>query len=232
MTETTKTQKAKKVFDNLKYHVVDSTALLASSHPIFSTIDTMVAGMSDDVSINARLCITGLTYAGLGWVVGRGRDLSRKLFNITNKTRERTQQIHDSLYLATINLPLGVGLYVAAGETDIKKIAIGTGMGMLFGAFMGPWVGYAIDSFRDLTGLDECQRRLYPNFIRNLKPRVKKELAVALTVASVGLMSMVYALTPNDPKTLPAEDPAIQQTIPDYHSPKESLEQAIEDFEK
>jgi hypothetical protein len=186
-----------KFFDSLKFHVVDSTALLAASHPFFSAFEKIVAGMSNDVSLNTRIYITGLTYAGLGYVMGKGRDISRNLFNITNKTKEKIQQIHDSVYLASINLPLSVGLYTVAGETDIDKIVIGTGVGMGFGAFMGPWVGYAIDSYRDLTGLEKCERRAYPQVIRNLKPKTKKGLAGALTVASVGAMGLIYLMTPD-----------------------------------
>lgn len=221
-----------KKLENLKYHIVDSTAYLTASYPVYTAIDTMVAGIADDISINTRILGGVLTYGGLGWAIGKGRDLSKKMFKITDKTKERYQQIHDSLYLATINIPLGAGMYTLAGETDIKKIAIGTGLGVAFGLFMGPWIGYAVDSARDLIGLDECKRKFYPKSIQKLGPKIKKGLAVALTAASIGIMSLMYALSPNNPKIPETECLAIQEIAPDYHSPKESLEQAIEDFEK
>lgn len=218
----------KETVNNLKYHIVDSTALLASSHPIFSAFETMVVGMSDDVSINAKVYLTGLTYAGLGYITSRGRDLSRRLFNITDKTKERIQSLHDSAYLAAINLPLGIGLYTLAGETDIKKITIGTGIGMTFGAFMGPWVGYAIDSYRDLTGLKTCERRVYPNIIRNLRPRTKKCLAVVLTAASIGAMGLIYSLTPDNSEIVMNEKPAVQQAFENKSiNPNNSLEDSL-----
>jgi hypothetical protein len=204
----------RKVVDKLKYPMVDSTALLVASHPIFTAFETMVSGMSDDVSINTRLYITGLTYAGLGWGIGKVRDFSKSLFKITDETKEGIQQIHDSVYMAAVNLPLGFGIYTLAGETDIKKMAIGTGMGIVFGAFMGPWIGYAIDSYRDLTGLEQCERRAYPNFIKNLKPTAKKGLATMLTATSIGAMGVIYSLTPNsDTQAVYQEKLVIEQRI-------------------
>lgn len=106
------------------YHLVDSTALLASSHPIFGAFETLIVGMSYDVSLHTRLYTTGITYAGLGYLVGKGRDLSRTLFHVTSMTSEKIQQLHDSLYIAALNLPLSTCLYLAAGEHDTKRLLL------------------------------------------------------------------------------------------------------------
>lgn len=182
---------------NLKYHIVDSTALLTPSSPFFCAFETMGAGMSDDVSLNTRFYIAGLTYSGLGWLVSKGRDFSRKMFNITGAASEKIQQMHDSLYLAATNIPLSIGLYTAAGETDIKKIAAGTAFSIAFGLFMGPMVGYSIDAYRDLTGLESCERRTYPHCVRQLPSRTKKALAAGLVAAAIGTMGLIYWATPN-----------------------------------
>lgn len=214
---------AKKVVENLKYHVVDSTALLTLSHPFFTAFETMIAGMSTDISMNTRLYITGLTYLGLGYLTGKGRDFSRKTFNITDKTKERIQFIHDSVYLAAINLPISAGLYFAAGETDLEKIAIGTGMGIAFGAVMGPGVGYVIDAYRDLTGLKKCERWAYPKAIRNLNSKIKKGLAIALTAVSIGLMGLVYSLSPDAKIEMPAIEQkaeSLEKLTQELHSDK------------
>lgn len=58
----------------------------------------------------------------------------------------------------------------------------------------GAPIGYAIDVFKDLTGLEECNRKIYPNFIKNQKPLIKKSLAGLVTAGAVGLTAGVYAL--------------------------------------
>ena len=216
--------------EQLKYHAVDSTALLFSTHPIFAAFETLCAGMTDDVSINSRLYITALTYAGLGCAVGKGRAFSRKLFNIVDKTKEKIQYLHDSLYMAAINVPLGVGIYLAAGETDPKKIAIGTAIGVAFGATTGPLAGYCIDVGEDLAGIKPCERRTYPEFVKKQRPKVKKGIAAALIAVSISLMSLVYALTPD---RAPRPEPVAQkQTIVQtYAGQSNPLEDRVIDAE-
>src|SRR3989344_5121862 len=94
----------RRVKDSLTYHLVDSTALLAESTPIFAAFETGIAGMSDDISINARLIATGLAYAGVGTALAKGRDLWRKAFKVSDTTKERVQMLHDTAYLAAFNL--------------------------------------------------------------------------------------------------------------------------------
>jgi len=65
--------KTGKFRDNLKYHFVDSTALLVESTPVFAAFEIGIAGMSDEVSINARMLAVGLTYLG-----GMGVDLCKR----------------------------------------------------------------------------------------------------------------------------------------------------------
>ncbi len=201
-----------KLKDAAKAHLVDSTALLAASSPVFCAFETMIAKMSNDVSLHTRLYVMALTYAGLGYAIGKGRDMSRKIFNITQETRERFQQIHDSLYLSAINIPLSAGLYAASGETDIKKIAAGTISAVIFGALLGPLIGYSMDVYRDLTELSKCERRAYPEIIRGLRPRLKKALAVSLTAASISSMALVYSFNPYE-SAANHENPAARPAI-------------------
>lgn len=197
-------QHVKKASDGLKYHLVDSTAMIASSYPIYVLFETTVNGMSDDVSRNTKIYGALLAYGGLGTVISKGRDFFRKAFNITQRTPEKIQRRYDSAYFAAINLPICSGLYISAGETDISKIAIGTLFGMGLGAFGGSVFGYAIDVYRDLTGLNECERKLYPNFLKKLNLAAKRGVAVALTAASMGSLGLIYYLTPdkNDKTTI------------------------------
>ena len=69
----------KRIKKELKAHLVDSTALLAESTPVFAAFETGIAGMSDEISLNARLLATGLTYfGGMGYAYAKGRDIYRK----------------------------------------------------------------------------------------------------------------------------------------------------------
>ncbi|MFC1682124.1 hypothetical protein ACFL0X_00735 [Nanoarchaeota archaeon] len=182
----------KKISSSLKLHLVDTTAMLSASNPIYSGFEVFFAGMNNMVSINARGIASGLAYLGLGSLFARGRDLSRRLFRVTDRTRERIQYLHDMGYTATMNLLLAPPIYLASGETDIKKIAMGTGIAMAFSTVTGWPMGYAVDNFRDLIGLQESER--VSNKIREQSPSVKKGLAALVTAGSVGLMAGIYAL--------------------------------------
>jgi len=61
-------------------HAVDSTAMCTVCNPIISAVETTLGGMSDDISMNAKIMAVGSTYAGLGYLVSKGRDFSRNIF--------------------------------------------------------------------------------------------------------------------------------------------------------
>ena len=93
------------------------------------------------------------------------------LFKITDETREVFQYAHDIAYTAALNLLITPPLYAAsqmiAGEDlEPNKIAIGTLMATGLGAVNGGFLGYAVDVFRDLTGLVEVNRTSYPTLIK------------------------------------------------------------------
>lgn len=176
----------------LKYHVVDSTSGVVSTTPIFAGLETIVLGMSNEVSINARLLATGLSYIGFGSLIAKGRDIYRKRLNINDKTKERTQQIHDSLYGGLLNLLTTPLFYYASGARNLKEIIGGTLMGIGFGLAAGGLIGYIIDMGRDLTGIKESAR--VSEYIRNKNPRFKLSLAAAITAASIALTGAIYKL--------------------------------------
>jgi hypothetical protein len=60
-----------------------------------------------------------------------------------------------------------------------------------------------MDIFSDLTGLDPCERKLYPNFIKNQSQKIKKGLAVLLVLGSVAITIGIYdSIFNKAPKTL------------------------------
>lgn len=180
----------------LQYQFVDSTAMLAPFHWIFSAFETTISGMEDETSLLARLYLSGLTYLGLGRVVTWGRDLSRKKMQMAERS-ERLQGFHDATYVGLVNIPIAIGLYLSAGETDLKKIAIGTAAGAVTGMLSGPLVGGSIDVYRDLAGIERCKRNWYPQYVNALSARTKKWVAAGITAAGIGAMCAVYASTPD-----------------------------------
>lgn len=202
--------------EKLKYHLVDTTALIASSNPIFSVLEKTVCKMSNEISINARLFATGLSYAGLGYIAVKGRDISKKIFKINDETKEWIQHGHDSVYAMGLNLFISPTMYFAAGARDIQEIITGTALGISFGAVAGGPMGYAIDVFRDLSGLKECNRKSYPKFIKKQNSKVKKSIMIGFMAASVGLMSLIYSLYPNKKANLeqPKTSTVIEQNFP------------------
>tara|TARA_Y100000034_G_C6854037_1_gene387816 strand:+ start:160 stop:819 length:660 start_codon:yes stop_codon:yes gene_type:complete len=201
----------KKAKDGITQHLVDSTGMSAEFSPIFAAFETGIVGMSDDISINARLIATGLVYGGMGSILSKGRDGWRKMFNVSDSTKERVQAFHDTAYLAAFNVVASPLLYYASGSRDLEEIAFGTACSIGIGSANGTPLGYAIDTFRDLTGIKECERPSYPNFIKRQSSKVKKTIAAGLVAASIGLTVGVYGLTDDTPTY--EESSSIEQVI-------------------
>ena len=190
-----KTSLAGKVKDSLKYHVVDSTALMAVSTPVFAAFETDCAGMTDENSLNARLLAVGLTYAGMGSLFSKGLDVSRKLFKIKPETKEKMKQLHDAAYATAYNLVICPPFYYVAGVREPEQIALGTAAGMGFALVMGGPMGYAVDAFRDLTGLKKSER--LPELVSKQNSKVKRGLAALLVGGAIALTAGIYSSTPN-----------------------------------
>ena len=184
-----------KVKRGVRFHLVDSTALLAESTPVLAAFETGIAGMSVHVSLNARMLAAGLTYfGGTGYIYAKGRDLSRRVFRIQDDTKESRQHFHDSAYLGGFNLIFAPLLYLASGARDAKAIAIGTTTAVAFGLVNGGPMGYVVDVFRDLFGLKECHRSSYPKCLKTQNPTVKMGLFALFTVVAMATTWFVYFL--------------------------------------
>ena len=178
-----------------RQHVTDSSALFAVSTPVGAFFENVLTGMSDETSIKSRLIVGGLYLGGLGGILGHLRDRSRERFNITEQTKERYQQIHDMAYIAATAFVLNPLIYIGAGTRNVKEIAVATLLATGFSFFSGGVMGYAVDLFRDLTNYQSSLR--VPEKVRNASPTLKKCLVGGILVASVGLASLVYSLTPH-----------------------------------
>ncbi len=184
-----------KTLEYTKKHIIDTTALLSSTNPFYGLFEKIAYGMSNETSINARVNIAEMSYLGLGLIFAKGRDLSRKLFHVNDKTKESIQTAHDGLYSSAFNAALGPVLYTLSGSQDWKEIAVATLGNMVLAFPTGIVAGYAIDAARDLTGIEESKR--IPKSVRNINPNLKKTIAAVLVGASLGLMALIYSFTPD-----------------------------------
>ena len=179
---------------NKTKYLADATAIITVSNPIFALIETVFAGMSDEVSIKSRFYATALNYLGMGWLYANGRALSRKIFHVHDNSNEFVQGLHDILYGSAFAGAMSKILYPLAGEQDVKKAAFGITASMLCSPVIQYLTGYSIDAFEDMTGIKACERSTYPEFVRRQSPTTKKYIAAVLSAASVGAMAIIYNL--------------------------------------
>jgi hypothetical protein len=204
-----KDSRFKQIGRELYQHALSSTGQLTVATPFYATSEVVVSGMSDKVSCDSRLNAAILTYLGIGYALEVGRNFSQKLFGISSSTSEKLQSRHDSLYFAAISIPYSLGLYAYSGETDVKKLALGTSFAVGISLFSGPALGYAMDIAKDIGEIAVCKREKYLNLTHRLSlgPHMKKLLGLGAVCASVALTGLLYYLTPDtslsQPKLLP-----------------------------
>ncbi|MFT4249789.1 MAG: hypothetical protein ACMXYD_00285 [Candidatus Woesearchaeota archaeon] len=178
---------------SLKQHFIDTTSLASESNPPFAVVE-LVSGMSAAASLGAKISATTLGYLGLASLYSKGRDTYMKYFSIPEDKRAR----HDVAYTFGFNAAFLPVLYTAmtliAGEpVDPKTIGLASLTGSFLGAANGPFLGYAIDVGRDLTGLSECNRKTYPDFVKRQPPKIKKGIYAGLVAASIATLGALYS---------------------------------------
>jgi hypothetical protein len=188
--------KLRKAGKLLADNFVDASGAIIQSTPIYGLVETL-AGMPNEVSRDTRLLAAATFYAGMGFVWSKGRNLSQRL-SIGKGALDKTIRRHDALYSAVFNLALCPALYLAAGATDWKDITLATIGSTTIGLVNGAPQGYAVDATRDLIGIQTCERTTYPDRIRKLGPKSKKTILAGAVAASIGLMGLIYALTPDE----------------------------------
>ena len=183
-----------KIKYEIKRHFSDSTAITTMFFPLYSFYETFVVGMSNAISFNSRLMNTSLIYAGLGSFT-KLRDFSKeKIFKIKKNTREIFKYAHDSLFAATMILGIKPIIYLASGETDWKKIALGTLGSVGLGSILTGPACHLVDIYRDLTGVKESERT--PHILQSQPPRIKKAVAAVALTTSLALGGLVYYINP------------------------------------
>lgn len=184
-------------WNNATQHMIDTSSILVCSNPIMSFVENVVIGMPDEVSIKARGIASLVAFLGAGSLFSRGRDASRKAFNVGQASSERKQLLHDLCYQMGFTA-FNLALYRFCGAETHEMIE-GAAFAIGISAVKGPIKGYAIDSFRDLAGIEESSR--LPISIKSLSPKVKKGIIAAAIVSSIALMGIIYnSTTPKPPK--------------------------------
>ncbi len=189
-----------KLLTGARQHVTDSVGLFVVSTPFGAFFENVLAGMSDEVSLKSRVIVGGLYLSGLGGAIGYLRDHSRKLFHVTDQTKERYQQIHDMAYLGVVTAAVNPLIYLGAGARDPKEIVVGTAFATATALGVGGVMGYSVDLFRDLTGYEKSER--VPQRISNARSSLKMSLAAGIVATSMGLAGIVYQLTPDEPEEI------------------------------
>lgn len=185
---------------NGTYHIVDCTALLAESLPIITAFD-LGTGMEEAVSTNGKYATTSATYLGLGTAFARGNFASRRLCKITDQTPEWKITVHDITYTAVFNAIVQPLFYLASGERDLKQLVMTSGVITAVLAANGRFGMGAVEWARDLTGLDQNNKRSYPDLLRRRNSKTKKAIAVGLMAASLSAIVDMYSIHKDTPKT-------------------------------
>lgn len=173
----------------VKRHLVDSTAIATFVNPIYASLETIMAGMTDDVSLRSRLYNTAITYGFLGSVT-KIRDSSKKFFKITQESKEHQKALHDILFAGIFVVGIKPMTYFIAGETDWKKIAVATGLSVVAGGALAYPLGYFLDSYREVFNIEKTNR--LPKYIKNKSDKIQKTLVGLMGAASVGGVALVY----------------------------------------
>jgi len=188
---------SQKIKGRLVKHLVDTTGLSLAVTPFFALMETTVRHMSDWESFKTRLWGTGLGYAGNAFLYSGGRDLTRWLFRINDKTNEFIQLAADLAYSAAFNTALHYALYSHTTSQSHAELTLSALTAGGVGAAVGPIGGYAIDLYRDLTGIKPCERKLYPRRLRELDTKGKRKALGYISAALAAATALVYVLTPN-----------------------------------
>ena len=90
-------------------------------------------------------------------------------------------------------------------------------------------IGYSVDCFQDMFGFKKCERTTYPNAVKKMGRKGKLAVAAVAVAASIGLMGLLYSLTPSEwsnPNRLQERKQHIQQL--EKGKPLQRLEKIVE----
>lgn len=175
-----------------KRYAVDVVAITAVTTPVLSALETMVAGMSTEVSVKARILGIGLSVAGVASIFTYGREYFKRMLGKDMNGNNLPAFTYDARYAAFFAAALSPFFYGVAGSRDIVEIvaatALNTGIAYVAG---GPY-GYMLDAAHELTGVQQPER--LPKFLRDSSDRFKRGVAAGSLLFSAGLTALIYAM--------------------------------------
>ena len=186
-------KKIVKNYENLRNHIVDTTALTAICNPLLSISENVLMGLSDSTSISNRINGSIIFYLGAGSAFSKGRDLYNNIFNVKEDSKYKIlhESIWGTLFGAGIN-----SVITAVNSPNLEDVVSGGIAGAIIGSVTGFPSGYFIDLYRDLTGITSSERM--PEKIKDLSKSVKIGIATGLMVASIASMTAIYYTTPDN----------------------------------
>ena len=173
--------------------VIDATALVVASQPMYAFFELYVWPMPPTVSLGSRLWAIGATYAGVGFLVATCREWWKSRAGICSGKSERKKWIHDMAYKAVFNAATQPVTYVAVGlftgGVALQDVIGGTAATTLVAFASGGYECYVLDTFRELWGIKPPER--LPMCVQEKSSAQKKGIALtfsALSYLSLGLL--------------------------------------------
>lgn len=173
---------------------VGATGAVIMNTPLFGAYEKFLAHQATDVSLKSRFGFAAVTYI-LAPLAYKGRDISKKHFGITEQSTAWQKIKHDGLFGATLGLVYKPIVYMASGETDLKKIVFLTLATSATSAILTPILMHVMDTFKDLTGVEEYA--LMPKCLKNKSRKFKRNLAITYAATSVALTALIYSTAPS-----------------------------------
>lgn len=174
----------------LHLHAIDSVASLVVSQPLWSIIDEKVLKIPYYQSLSGRWLGVCLTIGGLGFLMGKSREIYQEFRGVTNYSPEKKIKQVDREFLAlwsTATCPLYFKL--SGGQFDWSMFCT-TAMAAGVGYCIGPEMGMAVDGLRGMSGLGKEHR--VPEKIRSLPHYAKKSIVAATAAAALLFVSSWY----------------------------------------
>jgi hypothetical protein len=172
-------------------HLVDTTAILVVVTIIFAAIEIYIYDLSIQISYNSRIFIFIIHYLGVGFLFSFLRDKMRKVFEITNKSKEYIIQIFDLVYNFCFVTIISLITYSYNGVLFPEFIIISIVSGIMV-APLGIFIGYSIDFYRALFYNDNNKR--IPLIFRKQKKNIRWLILIGVTIILISLVGLVYMI--------------------------------------